>query len=145
VAQVSRQIKLLRSARVTETATRSQETPAGLTGLATQSRKLEVQVGLLTQKVGFQKFWLTQKAGLHKIWLTWRATKNSINMENRVMHHSGAGQETGRSKSCYSKQKASSTVVPKGHYQDTKMQIAKDASNRVGREKRRRRRARLLV
>jgi hypothetical protein len=36
---------------------------------------------------------------------------------------------------CYSMQKASSTVVPKGYYQDTKTQIAKDASKRVGREK----------
>jgi hypothetical protein len=35
-------------------------------------------------------------------------------------------------------------VVPKGYYQDTKMQIVKDASKRVGREKRRRR-AGLLV
>jgi Holliday junction resolvasome RuvABC DNA-binding subunit len=32
--------------------------------------------------------------------------------------------------------KASSTVVPKGYYQDTKTQIAKDVSKRVGREKR---------
>jgi hypothetical protein len=36
---------------------------------------------------------------------------------------------------CCSKQKASSTVVPKGYYQDTKTQIAKDALKRVGREK----------
>jgi hypothetical protein len=35
-------------------------------------------------------------------------------------------------------------VVPKGYYQDTKMQLAKDASKRVGREKRRGR-AGLLV
>jgi hypothetical protein len=53
-------------------------------------------------------------------------------------------QETGRGKRCYSKQKASSTVVPKGHYHDIKMQTAKDASKRVGREKRRGR-AGLLV
>jgi uncharacterized protein YjhX (UPF0386 family) len=32
-------------------------------------------------------------------------------------------------------QKASSTVVPKGYYQETKMQITKDASKRVGRVK----------
>jgi hypothetical protein len=51
-AQVSRQIRILRSAGVTETATQSQKTPAGLTGLATQSRKQEVPIGLLTQKVG---------------------------------------------------------------------------------------------
>jgi hypothetical protein len=36
---------------------------------------------------------------------------------------------------CCSKQKASSMVVPKGYYQDTKIQIAKDTSKRVGREK----------
>jgi hypothetical protein len=29
-------------------------------------------------------------------------------------------------------------VVPKGYYQDIKMQIAKDASKRVGREKKKR-------
>jgi hypothetical protein len=51
---------------------------------------------------------------------------------------------TGRRKRCCSKQKASSTVVPKGYYQDTKMQIAKDASKRVGQEERRGR-AELLV
>jgi hypothetical protein len=55
-------------------------------------------------------------------------------MENQVMQDSG-GQETERRKMCYSKQKASSTVVPNGYYQDTNMQIAKDASNRVGLEK----------
>jgi hypothetical protein len=38
---------------------------------------------------------------------------------------------------CYSKKNASSTAVPKGYYHDTKTQIAKDASKRVGREKRR--------
>jgi hypothetical protein len=48
----------------------------------------------------------------------------------------GGGQGTGRRKRCYSKQKASSTVVPKGYYQDTKTQIAKDVSKRVDREKR---------
>jgi hypothetical protein len=39
---------------------------------------------------------------------------------------------------CCSKQKVSSTVVPKGYYQDTKTQITKDASKRVGREKNKR-------
>jgi hypothetical protein len=50
-------------------------------------------------------------------------------MENRVMQDSGrgGGQETGRSDRCCSKQKACSTVVPKGYYQDTKTQITKDA------------------
>jgi hypothetical protein len=42
-------------------------------------------------------------------------------------------------KRCCSKQKVRSTVVPKGYYQDAKMQIAKDASKRVGREKKKRR------
>jgi hypothetical protein len=60
------------------------------------------------------------------------------------MQDLGGGQENRRRNRCYSKQKASSTVVPKGYYQDTKMQIAKDASKRVGREKRRGR-ARLSV
>jgi hypothetical protein len=35
--------------------------------------------------------------------------------------------ETKRRKRCFSKQKASSTVVPKGYYQDTKTHVAKDA------------------
>jgi hypothetical protein len=66
-------------------------------------------------------------------------------MENQVMQDSeGGGQETRRRKRCCSKQKASSMVVPKEYYQDTKMQIVKDASKRVGREKRRGR-AGLLV
>jgi hypothetical protein len=55
VAQVSRQIGILRSVGVTETATQSRENPAGLTGLATRSRKQEVPVGLLTQKGGLRK------------------------------------------------------------------------------------------
>jgi hypothetical protein len=38
---------------------------------------------------------------------------------------SGWGQETRRRKRCYSKQKASSTVVPKGYYQDTKCILQK--------------------
>jgi hypothetical protein len=46
-------------------------------------------------------------------------------------------QETRRRKWCYCKQKASSTVVPKGYYQDTKMQIAKDVLKRAERERRR--------
>jgi hypothetical protein len=69
-----------------------------------------------------------------------RVTENSANMENRVMQDSGGGggRKPGRRKRCYSKQKASSTVVPKGYYQDTKIQIAKDTSKRVGREKKKR-------
>jgi hypothetical protein len=64
--------------------------------------------------------------------------ENSANTENQVMQDSGGGgQENGRRKRCCSNQKASSTVVPKGYYQDTKMQIAKNASKRVGREKKR--------
>jgi hypothetical protein len=60
-----------------------------------------------------------------------RVTQNLTNTKSRVMQDLG-GQETGRRKMCCSKQKASSTVVPKGYYQDTKMQIAKDAPKRVG-------------
>jgi hypothetical protein len=48
--------------------------------------------------------------------------ENSAKMENWVMQDSGGGgQETGRRKRCYSKQKASSTVVPKGYCQDIEM------------------------
>jgi hypothetical protein len=77
-------------------------------------------------------------------------TQNSANTESRVTENSantkkpgyarfgGGGQEIGRRKMCFSKQKASSTVVPKGYYQDTKTQIAKDASKRIGREKKKR-------
>jgi hypothetical protein len=66
-ARVNRQIGLLRSAGVMETATQSLETRAGLTGLATRSRKQEVPVGLLTQKAELHKIRLTRKAGLRKI------------------------------------------------------------------------------
>jgi hypothetical protein len=67
-----------------------------------------------------------------------RVIENSVDIENWVIQESGGGgQETERWKRCFSKQKDSSTVVPKGYYQDTKTQISKDASKRVGREKRR--------
>jgi hypothetical protein len=60
-------------------------------------------------------------------------TENSANVENRVMQHSReGGQETEIRKRCCPKQKVGSMVVPKGYYQDTKMQIARDASKRVG-------------
>jgi hypothetical protein len=63
-------------------------------------------------------------------------TENSAKMENRAMQDSGGGgHETGRRKMCCSKQKAGSMMVPKGYYQDTKMQITKDAPKRVGWEK----------
>jgi hypothetical protein len=64
--------------------------------------------------------------------------ENSADTENRVM------QDSRRRKGCCYKEKVSTTVVPKGYYQDTKTPIAKDALKRVGR-KRRRRRAGLLV
>jgi hypothetical protein len=73
VARVSRQIGLLGSAGVTETTTWSQVTLTGLAGLATWSRRKEVLVGLLTQKVGLWKIRLTWKAGLHRIRLTQKA------------------------------------------------------------------------
>jgi hypothetical protein len=79
-AWVSRQIGLLWSARVTDTATQSREILAEL-----------------------RKIWLTRKTELCKTW----------------------GQETGRRERCCSKQKASSTVVPKGYYQDTKKRLQK--------------------
>jgi hypothetical protein len=44
-----------------------------------------------------------------------QVTENSVNIENWVVQDSG-GQESGRRKWCCSKQKASSTVVPKGYY-----------------------------
>jgi hypothetical protein len=71
------------------------------------------------------------------------AMENLVTMGNRVMQDS-RGHEIGKRKRCRSKQKASSTVVPKGYYQDTKMEITKDVSKRVGQEKRRGR-AGLLV
>jgi hypothetical protein len=44
-----------------------------LAELATQSRKKEVPVGLLTRKAGLWGIWLTRKARLQKIWLTRKA------------------------------------------------------------------------
>jgi hypothetical protein len=49
-------------------------------------------------------------------------TENLANTKNRVTQDSGGGgQKTGRRTRCCSKEKASSTVVPKWYYQDTKM------------------------
>jgi hypothetical protein len=79
-AQVSRQIGLLRSARVTKTATKSQETQAGLTRLAAQNRKWDVPVGMLIWKVGLQKIRPTRKAGLQKIQLTQKAGFQKIQL-----------------------------------------------------------------
>jgi hypothetical protein len=72
-----------------------------------------------------------------------RVMENSANTENWVMQYSG-GRKPEEGKGAAPSKKASSTVVPKRYYQDTKMQIAKDAPKRVVREKRRGR-ARLLV
>jgi hypothetical protein len=94
-----------------------------LAGLATQIRKLEVPVGFLTQKVRLWRIQLTQKARLQKIQLRWKIGPCKTQ---------GGGHETGRRKMCCSKQKAGSMMVPKGYYQDTKMQITKDAPKRVG-------------
>jgi hypothetical protein len=46
--------------------------------------------------------------------------ENLANTENRVMQNSGGGAGSRNRKRCCSKQKASSTMVPKGYYQDTK-------------------------
>jgi hypothetical protein len=54
-----------------------------------------------------------------------RVMKNLANTENWVMQDSGRGQETGRRKMCCSKQKASSTVVPKGYYKTQKHRLQK--------------------
>jgi hypothetical protein len=72
--------------------------------------------------------WGTKKSANTESWVL----ENLANTENRVMQDSGGGQETERRKGCCFKQKASSMVVPKGYYQDTKIQIAKDASKRGG-------------
>jgi hypothetical protein len=58
--------------------------------------------------------------------------ENLANTETRLCKTRGGGQEIGGRKGCWSKQKASSMMVPIGYYQDTKMQIAKDTSKRVG-------------
>jgi hypothetical protein len=74
-----------------------------------------------------------------------RVTESLANTENQVMQDSGGGgYGTRRRKTFCSKQKGSCTVVAKRYYQDTKMQIAKDVSKRIGREERRGR-AGLLV
>jgi hypothetical protein len=147
--QTGKQIRLARLPRIAQTAARIDEKIrlaglTGLAGLATRSIEKEVPVVLLTRKSGLWRIQPTRKVGLQKIQLTCKswATENSANTESRVMKNSGKpgytgleGQEAGRRKMCCSKQKANSMVVPKGYYQDTKMQIIKDASKRVGREK----------
>jgi hypothetical protein len=80
-AWVSKQIGLLRSARVTETATQSQETPVGL---ATRSRKQQVPVGLLTQKAGLWKIRLTRKVGVWRNRLTWKAGLRRSRLTRKV-------------------------------------------------------------
>jgi hypothetical protein len=153
--RTGRQIGLARLPGLVQTAARI-DGQIMLAGLATQSRKQEVPVGLLTQratsqkirvtqkagswkiwltrKAGLQKIQLTQKAGLRKIQLTRKARLRKIRLTWKTMlcRTQGGGQETGRRKRSCSKQKARFTVVPKGYYQDTKMQIAKDASKRIG-------------
>jgi hypothetical protein len=91
---------------------------------------------LLTLKSRLQRIGPTWKVGLWKIRLTRKAGLQKIQQTQKTRLYRTRGQETGRRKRCSCKQKASSTVVPKGYYQDTKMQIANDASKRVGREKR---------
>jgi hypothetical protein len=59
-----------------------------------------------------------------------RVMDNSVNTDNRVVQDSGARNQ--KKEKCHSKQKASSMVVPKVYYQDTKTQIVKDPSKRVG-------------
>jgi hypothetical protein len=113
-----------------------QVTPNSSTGRRTDQvsrvdnteQKKEVPVVLLTQKVRLWKIRLTRRAGLRRI----RLTRKTGLCKTRV---GGGGQEIRRRKMCYFKQKASSMVVPKGYYQNTKTLIAKDASKRVGREK----------
>jgi hypothetical protein len=119
-------------AGLTGLARRSSTTRAGLTGLATQSSKQEVLVGLLTRKAGLWKIWLTRRARLHGIQPTWKAGLRKIRLTQKIRLCKTRGLGTGRRKRCYVKQKASSRVVPKGYYQEKKMQNAKDASKRVG-------------
>jgi hypothetical protein len=79
----------------------------------------------VTQNSANTESWVTQK-----IWLTWKTRLSKT-------RGGGGGLGTERRKMCCSKKKAISTVVPKRYYQDTKTQIGKDASKRVGSEKRR--------
>jgi hypothetical protein len=132
-----KQIELARLPRLAQTAAwiDGQIRLAGLTGLATRSIKKVVSVMLLTRKSGLWRIQPTRKAGLQKIRLIRKAGLHKIWITRKTRLYRTWGQETERRKRCCSKQKASSTVVPKGYYQDTKMQIAKDASKRVGREK----------
>jgi hypothetical protein len=103
------------------------------------------RVGNTEQKIGGSsraantEVWVMENLANTESWITEnsantesRAIKNSANMESWVtkirltqktrlyMTRGGGGQETGRKKRCCSKQKASSRVVPKGYYQDTK-------------------------
>jgi hypothetical protein len=60
---------------------------AGLAGLATQSRKYKVPIGLLTRKAGLQRIQLTQKARLQKIWLTQKARLQKIRITRKAGLH----------------------------------------------------------
>jgi hypothetical protein len=71
-----------------------------------------------------------------------RVMENLVNMENRIIQDSGARNR--KKEKVLLQAKGQSMVVPTGYYQDTKTQIAKDVSKRVGQEKRRGR-AGLLV
>jgi hypothetical protein len=94
-AQISKQIGLARLAKIAARIDK-QIGLAGLTGfvgLATQSRKQEVPVRLLTRKAGLWRIQLTRKAGLQKIWLTRKVGLHRIRLtqKTRLCKTRGAG------------------------------------------------------
>jgi hypothetical protein len=113
----------------------------GNSSLINRVGNMEQKIGGSSQVVNTESWVAENSANTESPFL-----KNSANTENWLMQDSwgGGGAGNQKKKGCFSKQKASSMVVPKGYFQDTKMLIAKDVSKRVGREKRRRR-AGLLV
>jgi hypothetical protein len=109
-------------------------------GLAQTAARIDKHIklaGLATRSIKKESWAMENTANTES-----RITEILVNMENRVIQDLG-GKKPKKEKVLL-QEKASSTVVPKGYYQDTKMQIAKNKSKRVGREKRRGR-AGLLV
>jgi hypothetical protein len=87
-------------------------------------QKKEVPIGLLTRRDGLQRIRLTRRARLRRIQLTQKTGLCKTQ-----------GATYWKKENVLLQAKGSSTVVPKGYYQDAKTQIAKYASKRVDREK----------
>jgi hypothetical protein len=83
VARVNRQIRLLRSARVIEAATQSQEILAGLRKIRLR-RKAGLWKIRLPWKAGVWRIRLTRRAGLRRIQLTWRAELREISLTRKA-------------------------------------------------------------